>query len=141
MHRVTTLTLIDEALSGADSPAGTLTVSESRLTVREIIRRRVLCEVEAHNAGLAAGTSVSFAGLIQPTDAETRLNAQLRAQQDTTRRLVDAEKQCQAALQAFERNGFLMFVGGRQVEELDEVVEFAGDAEVSFLKLVALVGG
>lgn len=121
--------------------AGTLSVPESWLTVREIIRRRVLYEVDAHNAALAAGTNVSFVGLVQPTDTESRLNAQLKTRQDGMRRLVDAEKQYEAAVQAFERNGFLMFVGGRQVEELDEVVEFAGDAEVSFLKLIALVGG
>lgn len=133
--------MIDEAVSGPSIPAGTLIVPEPRLTAREIIRRRVLREVEAHNAASAAGTSASFVGLVQPTDAEARLNAQLKAQQDGTRRLVDGEKQYQAAARAFERNGFLMFVGGRQVDDLDEVVELGGDAEVSFLKLIALVGG
>lgn len=118
-----------------------MTVPESWLTVREIIRRRVMREVESHNAALTADANVPFAGLVQPTEAESRLNGQLKAQQGGTRRFVDAEKQCQAALRAFERNGFLMFVDGRQVEELDEVVELAGDAEVSFLKLIALVGG
>jgi hypothetical protein len=139
---MTILTLIDEAVSGPGIPAGTLIVPEPRLTGREIIRRRVFREVEAHNAGLGAGTSVSFVGLVQPAGAAARLNVQLEEQQDGTRRLVDAAEQYQAAVRAFERNGFLMFVGGRQVEELDEVVDFAGDAEeVSFLKLIALVGG
>lgn len=138
---MTTLTLIDEVVSGPDIPAWTLTVPEARLTAREIIRRRVLREVEAHNAALASGTSVSFVGLVQPVDGEARLNAQLKGQQDGTRRLVDAAKQYQVAVRAFESNGFLMFVGGRQVEDLDEIVEFTGDAEVSFLKLVALAGG
>jgi hypothetical protein len=133
--------MFDEATSGLSMPAGTLTVPESWLTAREIIRRRVFHEVEAHNAALATGAGKSFVGLVQPTDTESRLNAQLKSGQDGMRRLVDAEKQYEAAVRAFERNGFLMFVGGRQVGELDEVVEFAGDGEVSFLKLIALVGG
>lgn len=141
MQSVTTLTLIDEATSGSSTAAGTLTVPETWLTAREIIRRRVYHEVETHNAALEAGASRSFVGLVQPTDAEARLNAALKAGPHTPHRLVDAEKQYGAALRAFERNGFLMFAGGRQIEELDEVVEFDGDTEVSFLRLIALVGG
>lgn len=56
-------------------------------------------------------------------------------------RTVDAEAQIAAARRAFERNGFLMFVGERQIESLDETVELAQDTEVTFLKLIALAGG
>ncbi|WP_344662948.1 hypothetical protein [Catenulispora subtropica] len=101
---MTTLTLIDEATSGAATPIGTLAVPELRLTVREILRRRVRLEVELRGAG-------------------------------------DAEAAFRAAVRAFDRNGFLMFVGTRQVEDLDEVVELTEDAEVTFLKLIALAGG
>ena len=42
---------------------------------------------------------------------------------------------------AFSRNGFVVLVGDRQIEELDEEVDLRRDTEVTFLKLVALVGG
>lgn len=141
MQPVKTLTMIDEATSGPATAAGTLAVPETHLTAREIIRCRVFHEVEAHNAVLASGASVSFHGLVRPSDTEVRLNAPLRGGGSGSRRLIDAETQVQVAVRAFERNGFLMFVRDRQVEDLDEVVELGQDTEVSFLKLIAPVGG
>ena len=43
--------------------------------------------------------------------------------------------------QAFTRNGFFVLVGDRQVESLDEELELKVDTDVSFVKLVPLVGG
>jgi hypothetical protein len=54
---------------------------------------------------------------------------------------VDAEAQCEAAFQAFARNGFLVLVGDRQITDLDEPVTGQADVEVTFLKLIPLVGG
>ena len=45
------------------------------------------------------------------------------------------------AVKAFAGNGFVVLVGDPQVEELDDTVELRRDTEVTFLKLVALVGG
>ncbi|NML50508.1 hypothetical protein HHL19_12640 [Streptomyces sp. R302] len=45
------------------------------------------------------------------------------------------------ALDAFSRNGFLVLVGDRQIEDLDETVALGPDTEVVFLRLVPLVGG
>jgi hypothetical protein len=39
------------------------------------------------------------------------------------------------------RNGFFVFVGDRQVDDLDEVLTLAGTDVVSFVRLVPLVGG
>ncbi|MFG2330403.1 hypothetical protein ACGFMM_12320 [Streptomyces sp. NPDC048604] len=52
-----------------------------------------------------------------------------------------AEREFARAVDAFGRNGFLVLVGDRQVEDLDETVELGPDTEVTFLKLVPLVGG
>ena len=57
------------------------------------------------------------------------------------RRRACEEAQYERALQAFARNGFFVLVGDRQVEDLDEDLELEADTEVSFVKLVALVGG
>ncbi|MET9622423.1 hypothetical protein ABZZ37_16900 [Streptomyces sp. NPDC006464] len=95
------VTFVDEATSGERREAGGLHAAEQRLTLRELIRRRV-------------------AGEVAPGEAE---GAYARA------------------VAAFGRNGFLVLVGDRQVEELDETVELGRDTEVTFLRLVPLAGG
>ena len=76
-------------------------------------------------------------GLVEPSDAEKTLNGfKLRK-----RRKIDWEEQFARALDAFGRNGFFILVGDRQAERLDEELVVSGDTEVSFVKLVPLVGG
>jgi hypothetical protein len=54
---------------------------------------------------------------------------------------IDPEQQFAAACAAFERNGFFVLVGERQAHSLDEVIPGGPDMTVSFVKLLALVGG
>lgn len=127
------VTFVDETTSGRTHTSWGLEFTEERLTAREVIRRRVLREVAEYNARQPE----VFNGLVQPTDAERTLNGyRLR----TPRRL-DPERQCELALDAFGRNGFLLLVADRQVEGLDDEVELPPGTEVVFLKLVPLVGG
>jgi hypothetical protein len=78
-----------------------------------------------------------FNGLVEPFDAEKTLKGfKLRK-----KRKIDWEEQFARALEAFHRNGFFILVGERQAEDLDEVLEVNGETEVSFVKLVPLVGG
>ena len=78
-----------------------------------------------------------FRGLVQPTDAEKTLNGYKLRQ----KRKLDWEEQYQRALEAFERNGFFILVDDRQAESLDEEIEIKLRTQVSFIKLVPLVGG
>lgn len=127
------VTFVDETTSGEPRGSWGLEFTEERLSARELIRRRVFQEVAEYNARQPG----VFNGLVQPTDAERTLNGyRLR----TPRRL-DPERQCELALDAFGRNGFLLLVADRQVEELDDEVELPAGTEVVFLKLVPLVGG
>ncbi|MGW2255708.1 hypothetical protein ACWCXH_36985 [Kitasatospora sp. NPDC001660] len=129
-----TVTFVDETTSGLRRDAGRLAVDEERLTLRELIRRRVVQEVAEHNARRPE----VFHGLVQPTQAESPLNGyRLRAPDHA----VDPERQFLSAVEAFGRNGFLVLVGDRQVEELDAELDLRTDTEVCFLKLVPLVGG
>ncbi len=128
-----TITFVDETTSGARGEAWELAVAEERLSVRELIRRRVFQEVAEYNAR----TGGVFRGLVRPTDSETSLNG-YRVRPG---RRIDPEAQFALAVTAFAGNGFLVLVGDRQVTELDEEVELALGTEVSFLKLVPLVGG
>lgn len=129
------VTLIDESTASGARRTFTLDFLDERVTVRELLRRRVYEEVTEYNAR----EPEVFHGLVQPTDAERTLNGfRLR-----TRRKLDWEAQLALALDAFARLGFVILVDDRQVDDLDEVVHLRLDrpTEVTFLKLVPLVGG
>jgi hypothetical protein len=58
---------------------------------------------------------------------------------------IDEETQVQRAYASFRKNGFLVFVNGRQICDLEESIELrdmeTGQLEVEFLKLIPLIGG
>lgn len=128
-----TLTIHDETASGQKTNTLTLDCLTEHLTVRELIRARIYQEVQDYNLKQPE----YFRGLVEPTNAEKVLNGyKLKA-----RRKIDWQEQYQKALDAFERNGFFVLVGNRQAENLDQQFEVKVDTEVSFVKLVPLVGG
>ncbi|MFC4056789.1 hypothetical protein ACFOWE_00635 [Planomonospora corallina] len=126
-------TFRDETATGRALEEFTLPDLPERISARELVRLRVREEVARHNAA----PSPRFRGLVKPTDAEAELNGY---RMRTARRL-DWEKQADAAEAAFARNGFLLLVGDRQIEDLDTVVDLTVDPVISFVKLVPLVGG
>ncbi|PYC69787.1 hypothetical protein C7C46_27885 [Streptomyces tateyamensis] len=127
------VTFVDETTSGQRSDGWGLEIAEERLTVRELIRRRVFQEVAEYNAR----TPEVFQGLVQPQDTERVLNGYALR----TPRRIDPEAQSELALQAFAGNGFLVLVGDRQVVDPDQEVDLVLGTVVTFLKLVPLVGG
>jgi len=127
------LTIHDETASGQKTNTLTLDCLTEHLTVRELIRARIYQEVQDYNLK----EPEYFRGLVEPTNAEKVLNGyKLKA-----RRKIDWQEQYQKALEAFERNGFFVLVGDRQADSLDQQFEVKVDTEVSFVKLVPLVGG
>jgi len=128
-----TLTICDETVVGEKGSGWTLEFETARISARELIRKRVYEEVREYNLK----EPEIFRGLVQPTDAERALNGyRLRE-----RRQIDWQAQFKRAVEAFERNGFFILVDDRQVESLDEEIEIKLRTEVSFVKLVPLVGG
>ncbi len=128
-----TLTVHDETTSGQKTNTFTLECLTERVTVRELIRARIYQEVQDYNQK----EPEYFRGLVEPTNAERVLNGyKLKA-----KRKIDWQEQYNRALQAFERNGFFVLVGDKQAETLDQEFEVKVDTEVSFVKLVPLVGG
>ncbi|GAB3900469.1 hypothetical protein [Microbispora bryophytorum] len=123
----------DETATGRSLAEFSLPDLPDRITARELVRLRVREEVARHNAS----PTPYFRGLVRPTDAEAELNGYRTR---TTRRL-DWEKQADAAEAAFARNGFLLLVGDRQIEDLDTEIDLTADPVVSFVKLVPLAGG
>ncbi|MEV5238962.1 hypothetical protein AB0K89_07595 [Streptomyces cinnamoneus] len=124
---------VDETTSGERRDARALDVAEERLTLREVIRRRVFEEVAELNAGRSDGRR----GLVQPTETERTLNG---AGGCGAPRL-QPQPCYERALATFARNGFLVLVGDRQIEELDDELDLTSGTEITFLKLVPLVGG
>lgn len=131
------VTIFDETLSGERTASLRLDLLSSTITLRELIRRRVYEEVQEYHA---APPSAAFRGLVTPNDTESALNG-LKPVSHPVKRRIDWEVQYERALQAFTGNGFFVLVGDRQVESLDEELELKVNTEVSFLKLVPLVGG
>lgn len=128
--------IVDETMSG--QRLRSFSIEEhlrERLTVREIIRARIWQEVHEHNAKRRVAP---FEGLVRPMPEEQRLNGE---KTPAIHRPINWERQYKAALKAFETNGFFILVGERQAENLDEEFDIGTETEVSFLKLVPLVGG
>lgn len=126
------ITIRDEVLPGGQ--VGDVVVEvPTRLTARDLIRLRVREGVARYNARPAGRVR----GLVRPTDAEDALNGYRMSPGSR----IDWEQQADAAVAAFERNGFTIFVGDRQVEDLDERLCLDDTSDVSFVRLVPLVGG
>ncbi|MGJ4943491.1 hypothetical protein ACQR1W_23135 [Bradyrhizobium sp. HKCCYLS1011] len=126
------LKIIDQT-PGAHAPVTRhLRVASERITLRELITRRIEDEVAVLNA---AGDA-PLTPLIMPTDWERRLN-----DKPPKPRTVDAARQLAAALEAFQRTRILVVVDRRQVMDLDEPLTVTPESEVRFIKLVPLVGG
>lgn len=132
----TTITIFDETLPGERTASRRLDLLSSTITLRELIRRRVYEEVQEYHA---TPPSAVFRGLVTPSPVEAALNGP--KPEHAVKRRLDWEAQYEKALSAFARNGFFVLVGDRQVESLDEEIHLKVDTEVSFVKLVALVGG
>jgi len=123
----------DETTAGTKTHSFTLDCLAERLTVRELIRARIYQEVRDYNQKQPE----YFHGLVEPAAAEKTLNGfKLRE-----RRTIDWEEQFKRACDAFGRNRFFVLVDDRQAESLDEAFDVKVDTEISFVKLLPLVGG
>jgi hypothetical protein len=126
-----TLDVFDETTSGQRHSAGAFQFDIATLTLRELIGVRVQQEVARFNDM----EREEFQGLIQPEEPERILNG-LRE-----RPRPDWKKQFTKAIKAFNGNGFLVLIDGCQITDLDETLHLTAETEITFLKLVPLVGG
>jgi hypothetical protein len=130
---VATLTIYDETTLGQTTNELTLDFLTEHITVRELIRSRVYQEVKDYNARKGE----FFRGLVQPTHAETTLNGfKMRV-----RREIDWQRQYDKAVEAFEVTRIIILIDNKQVESLDQDIVIRSDTQVTFLRLMPLVGG
>jgi len=129
------LNVTDEAMYGASQTNRTITLNfqTNYISVRELIEARIREEVENYNAKQPE----VFSMLVQPALAERVLNGFKFKE----KKRVDWREQSEKAVQAFDRNGFIVLVDEIQAESLDQIIEITPETNVVFLKLVPLVGG
>ncbi len=128
-----TVIVRDQSTAGIGSASSTLEFPSEHLTVRELIRERVYQEVQDYNRRRDG----AFRGLIQPSDAEVAINGyRLKPGRE-----LDWKRQFERACEAFNARGFLLLIGDRQTTSLDDEVTLSRGVEVTFLRLVPLVGG
>lgn len=132
---LTKLLIRDETTASLGKTEHTFTVhvSGEKINIRELIRQRVVQEVEEYNNRQPA----VFRMLVQPNDTERTLNGFKFHKPH----LVDPVTQYEKAIEAFEGNGFIVLVDDRQIENLDTEIALHPETSVTFLKLVPLVGG
>lgn len=129
----TTITVSDESTAGTRYGSIRVEFLTDHITVRELIRERVYQEVKDYNAKRPG----VFRGLVQPTDAEESINGWKLKQA----RMIDWQPQFEKACKAFAANKILILINDKQAESLDQPLTITPKSEVTFLKLMPLVGG
>ncbi|MGH3648920.1 MAG: hypothetical protein ACRDTM_17300 [Micromonosporaceae bacterium] len=128
-------------IPGSDAiPDVLVELASEQTTVRELIRRAVEGQIGTLRVDQQRCRRMLDRQYLSP--GEIREQAAAGAVRMPVRDAppeVDAE--VARAVKAFERGAFTIFVGGRQVERLDEQVVLRLGEPVVFLRLVALVGG
>jgi hypothetical protein len=128
-----TLTIHDRTAMGRGVDSIVIDDLPDRITIRDLIRTRVRDEVARYNLKPVT----TFRGLVAPAGAvQEAVGYRLQ-----TPRRIDWERQADAAIAAFMRNGFFILVNGRQAIELEEEILVADSEDVAFVKLVQLIGG
>jgi uncharacterized protein (DUF849 family) len=112
----------DETTAGVRTEGPILEFSLPKVTVATLIETRILAEMDR-----AAGRIV-----YRSTEAE---NAARK------RRDENAELQVRRALDAFDRGQLIVLFPTRQAQRLDESISLEYGEEVTFLRLVPLIGG
>lgn len=129
---MTTITIVDESMQDGKR-AWSLDILDETISLREIIRRRIYQEVTEYNARRPE----IFQGLVQPSEAERVLNGY---RVKSTHRL-DWEAQYEKAIEALAQRRYIVLVDDKQVADLDALITLHAGSEVTFFKLVPLVGG
>lgn len=123
----------DALLSGPSVNEFRLEFVNSVVDVRELIRSRVYQEVKDFNAGVG----VHFRGLVQPENSEP----EQKGFRLPAHRQIDWREQFDRSIDAFSQGRVLILADERQLESLDESLDMESISEITFLRLVPLVGG
>lgn len=132
----TEITIKDESMTGTIRNQFVMKVQNENVKVKDLIKSRVFHEVNLYNRSKLD----FFQGLVQPLDSDS-IEGKLNHYKMREPKLIDAEKQYYLALSAFQNNGFFMLIDNEQYSDLEEEIKIHKNLSVSFVRLIALVGG
>ncbi|WP_028666691.1 hypothetical protein [Runella zeae] len=121
----------DETMTGVVQNQFKLTVSSNKVKIKDLIKSRVFQEVEIYNQN----KSVFFQELTK--SRKTSFGANTLKEPES----VDAEEQYYFTLESFQKNRFFLLVDNQQYSDLEEEITIYQNISVSFIRLIALVGG
>ncbi len=114
-----------------------ITLSKRKISISEFIAEKVYQEVSAYNSRARANYGREY---LRNEEIEPMQDVGKIGLGSKRRRQVDPEEEYQKALQAFEQNVFLILVDGRQ-RKLDDIITVTPQTNITFIRLVPLVGG
>jgi hypothetical protein len=121
-------------------PAVLVELATETTTLRDLIRRAVLEQVNATRANAASARAMLDRQYL--TDAEIQTMAASGAvRAPVVPAPPDNYAEVARAIRAFDRGAFAVFCGGRQVEALDDPLTLRLGEPVVFLRVTPLVGG
>lgn len=124
-----------------------LELLEEQISVRELVRRTVEEQVRDLIGRRALDNKSARQTLerqyltdeeIAAAAAQGRVSLPKLSSSGTN---LNAEREVERALKAFESRKFQIFIEGRQIESLDEQLSFREQTRVTFLRLMPLAGG
>jgi len=123
-------------------PAVLVRLADERTSVRELIRRTVEEQIRELRADAARCRRVLDRQYLSNDDLQAQAAAgAIKLPGTPARAKPDVTTEVARAYRAFAQGTFVVFVGGRQVADLDEEVVLRLGEPVVFLRLVALAGG
>ncbi|HEX2988956.1 MAG TPA: hypothetical protein VHS06_12415 [Chloroflexota bacterium] len=125
-----------------------LQLMEERLTVAELIRRTVEEQVRELlvRRKLAADQARQLLDRQYLTEKEIARQAEHGAVRYPSGRVrqeppIDPAAEVWKALRGFENGSYLILIDGRRMERLEETIDFAPGVQVTFLRVMPLMGG
>lgn len=128
------LTVLDKTTSQLVSPERVLKLlfGQKTITVGDIIKARVRIEFQ----GAIDNNGDLESALVRLSN---KVNSQLKNESYNAEEVLN--RQIETALRAFESNEYFVIIGDSQVISLTEEIDLTNEFEVSFFRLVPLVGG
>lgn len=116
-------------------------LAREQTTVRELIRAAVAEQVRAWQADSARCRALLDRQYLTDEDIRAQSGTGVIRMPDRQTVAPDVEAEVARAWRAFERGTFALFVGGRQLDLLDDEIVLRLGEPVVFVRLTALVGG
>ncbi|GAA1400452.1 hypothetical protein [Catellatospora coxensis] len=116
-------------------------LAREQTTVGELIRAAVAEQVRAWQADSTRCRALLDRQYLTDEDIRAQAGTGVIRMPDRQAAAPDVEAEVARAWRAFERGTFALFVGGRQLDLLDEEIVLRLGEPVVFVRLTALVGG